>query len=91
MSKEFDIFLTGKVLEDTPAVYRSERFAMNTDTLMNGSTVKNHFQQQFQSKVWIDERGETHGMDHHPAVVSSERVERQERRDPYFLKRQKSC
>ena len=35
--KELDIFLTMKVLD------RSESLAMNTDTLMNGSTVKNHF------------------------------------------------
>ena len=41
MSKNW-IFLTMKVLEDTPAVYPLESFAMNTDTLMNGSTVKNH-------------------------------------------------
>ena len=38
--KELDIFLTMKVLEDTPAVYRKESFAMKTDTHMNGSTVK---------------------------------------------------
>ena len=40
--KELNIFLTTKVLEDKPAVYRSESFAMKTDILMNGSTVKNH-------------------------------------------------
>ena len=40
--KELDIFLTMKVLDNTPAVYRSESFAMKTDILMNGSTVKNH-------------------------------------------------
>ena len=41
--KEVDIFLTMKVLENTPAVfYRSESFAMKTDILMSGSTVKNH-------------------------------------------------
>ena len=28
-------------------------------------------------------RGDPCGIDHHPAIVSSERVERQERRDPY--------
>ena len=40
--KELDIFLTLKVLEDTPAVYRSESLAMKTDSLMNGSMVNNH-------------------------------------------------
>ena len=40
--KGLDIFLTMKVLEDTPAVFQSESFAMNTDTLVNGSMVKNH-------------------------------------------------
>ena len=40
--KELDIFLTMKVLKDTPAVYRSESCAMNTDTLTSGPTVKNH-------------------------------------------------
>ena len=40
--KELDIFLTLKVLENTPESYRSESFAMNTDTLTSGSTVKNH-------------------------------------------------
>ena len=39
---ELDIFLTMKVLEDTPQSYRLESFAMNTDILTNGSTVKNH-------------------------------------------------
>ena len=38
--KELDIFLTMKVLENTPAVNRSVSFAMKTDT--NGSMVKNH-------------------------------------------------
>ena len=41
--KELDILLTVKVLEDTPQFYRLESFAMNTDTHMSGSTVKNHF------------------------------------------------
>ena len=41
--KELDIFLTMKVLEDTPAVFVAwKSFAMKTDVLMNGSTVKNH-------------------------------------------------
>ena len=40
--KELDIFLTTKVLENTPTVFRSESFAMKTDILMCGSTVKNH-------------------------------------------------
>ena len=42
--KELDIFLTMKVLENTPAVssHRSESFAMKTDILTNGSMVKNH-------------------------------------------------
>ena len=39
--KELDIFLTLKVLENTPAVL-SLGFAMKTDILMNGSMVKNH-------------------------------------------------
>ena len=39
--REMDIFLTMKLLEDTPAVYRWERFAMNMDTPMSGSSVKN--------------------------------------------------
>ena len=34
--KELDIFLTMKVLENSPAVFRSESFAMKTDILMNG-------------------------------------------------------
>ena len=41
MSKSW-IFLTMKVLEDSPTVYRSESFAMNIDTLTSGSTVENH-------------------------------------------------
>ena len=42
--KELDIFLTMKVLENTPAVLscRLESFAMKTDIHMNGSMVKNH-------------------------------------------------
>ena len=41
--KELEKYLTMKVLENTPAVlYRLESFAMKTDTLMNGSMVKNH-------------------------------------------------
>ena len=40
--KELDIFLTMKVFEDTKQFYRWESFAMNTDTHMNGSTVRNH-------------------------------------------------
>ena len=39
--RELGIFWTMKVLEDMPAVYRSESFAMNTDILTNGSTVRN--------------------------------------------------
>ena len=40
--KELDIFLTMKVLENTPAGFcRLESFAMKTDILMNGSMVKN--------------------------------------------------
>ena len=40
--KELDVFLTMKVLEDTPAVLSLGSFAMNTDTHTSGSTVKNH-------------------------------------------------
>ena len=40
--KELDIFLTMKVLENTPAVCRSESFAMKTDIPMDGSMVRNH-------------------------------------------------
>ena len=40
--KELEIFFTMKVLENTPAVLSLESFAMNTDTLTSGSTVKNH-------------------------------------------------
>ena len=41
--KDLDVFLTMKVLENTPArSYRWESFAMKTDILMNGSMVKNH-------------------------------------------------
>ena len=40
--KELDIFLTMKVLEDTPAVLSPGRFATNTNTHASGSTVKNH-------------------------------------------------
>ena len=40
--KEFVFFLTMKVLENTPAVLSLGKLAMKTDTLMNGSMVKNH-------------------------------------------------
>ena len=40
--KELDIFLTLEVLETRQQFYRSESFAMKTDILMSGSTVKNH-------------------------------------------------
>ena len=40
--KELDIFLTVKVLENTPAVLSLGGFSMKTDILMNGSMVKNH-------------------------------------------------
>ena len=40
--KKLDIFLTMKVLENTPAILSLESFAMKTDILMSGSTVKNH-------------------------------------------------
>ena len=41
-------------------------------------------QQSCQVEVWIDKNGETRmGLDHHPAIVSRESVERQERGDPY--------
>ena len=40
--RELDIFLTMKVLLIRQQSYRSESFAMNTDILMSGSTVKNH-------------------------------------------------
>ena len=41
--KELVYSLTVKVLENTPAVYcHSESFAMKTDILTNGSTVRNH-------------------------------------------------
>ena len=39
--KELDMFLT-IVLENTPAVYRLESFAMKKCILMNGSMVKKH-------------------------------------------------
>ena len=37
-----------------------------------------------QATVWIEsyDREDPYGIDHHPAIVSSESVERQERRDP---------
>ena len=38
--KELDIFLTVKVLENTPAVLSFESFSMKTDIPMNGSMVK---------------------------------------------------
>ena len=40
--KEFGIFLTVKVLENTPVVLSLGSFAMKTDIPTNGSTVKNH-------------------------------------------------
>ena len=40
--RELDIFLTMKLLEDTPAVLPLGSFAMKTDILTSGSTVKNH-------------------------------------------------
>ena len=40
--KELDIFLTIKVLEDTPAILSLGGSAMNTDTHTSGSTVKKH-------------------------------------------------
>ena len=40
--KELDIFLTMKVLENTPAVLSLESFAMKTGIPTNGSMVKNH-------------------------------------------------
>ena len=40
--RELDIFLTMKLFEDTQQFYRWESFAMNMDTHMSGSTVKNH-------------------------------------------------
>ena len=40
--KELDIFLTMKVLDNTPAVLSLGKLAMKTDILMNGSMVKNH-------------------------------------------------
>ena len=40
--KELDIFLTRKVLEDTPAVLSIGKLCENTDTHTSGSTVKNH-------------------------------------------------
>ena len=40
--KELDIFLTMKVSRTRQQYYRSESFAMKTDILMSGSTVKNH-------------------------------------------------
>ena len=41
--KELDIFLTMKVLENTPTSFcRSESFAMKTGIPTNGSMVKNH-------------------------------------------------
>ena len=41
-AKELGIFLTMKVLGDTPEVLSLESFATNMDTHMTGSTVKNH-------------------------------------------------
>ena len=40
--KELDIFLTMKVLENTPAVLSLGKFAMKTGILTNGSMVKKH-------------------------------------------------
>ena len=40
--KAMDIFLTVKVLENTPAVLSIGKLAMKTDILINGSMVKNH-------------------------------------------------
>ena len=40
--KELGIFLTMKVLDNTPTVLSLGKFAMNMDTHMSGSTVKNH-------------------------------------------------
>ena len=40
--KELGIFLIMKVLEDTPAVLPLGKLAMNRDTHLSGSTVKNH-------------------------------------------------
>ena len=40
--KELDIFLTMKVLENTPAVLSLGKLCDETDSLMNGSTVRNH-------------------------------------------------
>ena len=40
--KELDIFFTMKVSKTRQQYCRSESFAMKTDILMNGSTVKNH-------------------------------------------------
>ena len=40
--KELDIFLTMKVLENTPAVSLLGKLCDETNILMNGSTVKNH-------------------------------------------------
>ena len=40
--KELDILLTVNVLENTSAVLSHESFAMKTDILMSGSTVKIH-------------------------------------------------
>ena len=40
--KELNIFLTMKVLENTPAVLSLGKLCDQTDILMNGSMVKNH-------------------------------------------------
>ena len=40
--KELDIFLTVKVLDNTPAVLSLGKLAMKTGILTNGSMVKNH-------------------------------------------------
>ena len=40
--KELDVFLTMKVLEDTPAVLLVGKLCDEHGTHMNGSTVKNH-------------------------------------------------
>ena len=91
--RELDIFLTMKLLDDTPAV--------NTDTQTSGSTVKNHislnivfefsairktsttFSNSSTPTSTTPSGQEIDHSDHHPAIVSSESVERQVRKDPF--------
>ena len=69
--------------------YRWESFAMNMDTHMSGSTVKNHislnmvFSSSSTSTSTTPSGQEIDHSDHHPAIESGESVERQARGDPF--------